>query len=195
MRCVYCYNPDIVLGKGRLSIAEALTFLRSRRGLLQGVVLSGGECTLHPTIFPLLETTKEYGFDVKIDTNGSRPKVLEALIARQLVDYIALDFKALKHRYQAITKSGLFPEFAKSLFLLNRSNVPFEVRTTVHSDLISRDDLQAMVSFLQRVDYRGPYYIQRFVNDVPILGRLSRSLKNERLSTLSTDQIQIVIRE
>ncbi len=195
MRCVYCYNPDIVLGKGRLSIAEALAFLRSRRGLLQGVVLSGGECTLHPTIFPLLETAKEYGFDVKIDTNGSQPKVLEALIARQLVDYVALDFKALKHRYQAITKSGLFPEFAESLFLLNRSNVPFEVRTTVHCDLISRDDLQAMVSFLQQVDYRGPYYIQRFLNDVPILGRLSRSSKNEHLSTLSTDQIQIVIRE
>ncbi|GGC27894.1 anaerobic ribonucleoside-triphosphate reductase activating protein [Parapedobacter defluvii] len=195
MRCVYCYNPDIVLGKGRLSIAEALTFLRSRQGLLQGVVLSGGECTLHPTIFPLLETVKEYGFDVKIDTNGSRPRVLEELMTRQLVDYVALDFKALEHRFHAVTKSGLFSEFVESLSLLNRSDVSFEVRTTVHSDLIGLADLQEMVKFLQHVDYRGRYYIQHYVNGVPVLGGLGRSEKNERLSTLSTDQIQIVIRE
>lgn len=194
MRCTYCYNPDIVLGKGRMSIAKALDFLRARRGLLQGVVLSGGECTLHPTIFPLLETAKEYGFEVKIDTNGSRPKVLEALMERQLVDYVALDFKALEHRYHAITKSGLFTEFAESLSLLNRSKLPFEVRTTVHSDLITHEDLRAMVGFLQQNAYTGPYYIQHYVNDVPVLGTLGRSLKNGDLSALSVDGIQVVER-
>lgn len=195
MRCTYCYNPDIVLGKGRLSIAEATGFLRSRQGLLQGVVLSGGECTLHPAIFPLLETAKTYGFAVKIDTNGSRPGVLKALIARQLVDYIALDFKALEPRYRLITRSGLFAEFAESLSLLNHSDVPFEVRTTVHSDLISLDELQAMVGFLQQAAYRGRYYIQHYVNDVPVLGTLGRSTKNTHLSTLSVPGIQVEVRE
>src|SRR5699024_2854969 len=109
------------------------------------------------------------GFDVKIDTNGSRPKVLEALIARQLVDYIALDFKALERRYKSITKSGLFAEFAESLMLLNRSDTPFEVRTTVHSELLSNDELRDMVDFLKQAGYRGNYYLQYFVNDVPTL--------------------------
>lgn len=194
MRCTYCYNPDIVLGKGVVSIMEALTFLRSRKGLLQGIVLSGGECTLHPTVFPLLETAKEYGFDVKIDTNGSRPKVLERLIARRLVDYIALDFKALEHRYQAITESTLFPEFAESLSLLNCSSVPFELRTTVHSELITRDDLRAMVGFLQQHAYSGPYYIQHYVNGVPVLGKLCRSIKYAHFSELSVDGIAVVER-
>lgn len=194
MRCTYCYNPDIVLGKGRMSIAQALEFLRSRRGLLQGVVLSGGECTLHPTILPLLEVAKEYGFDVKIDTNGSRPKVLETLITRSLVDYVALDFKALEHRYQAITQSALFPEFVESLLLLNRSNISFEVRTTVHSELITNDDLQTMVRFLQEKAYKGTYYIQRYVNGVPVLGTLGWSLNNGNLSALSVAGIEVVER-
>ena len=167
MRCVYCYNPEIVLGKGHISITEALGFIRSRKGLLEGVVLSGGECTLHRSIFPLLESIKELGFAVKIDTNGSRPKVLKALLHRGLVDYIALDFKALAHRYHAITKSGLFSAFEESLSLLVGTDVPFEVRTTVHSDLTGLEDLQAMVSFLQQVGYTGSYYIQHYVNDVP----------------------------
>ncbi len=194
MHCTYCYNPDIVLGKGRMSIEKALEFLRSRKGLLQGVVLSGGECTLHPTIFPLLEAAKAFGFEVKIDTNGSRPQVLEALIAQGLIDYVALDFKALEQRYHAITKSGLFPQFTASLSLLNRSNVPFEVRTTVHSDLITTADLQQMVHFLQQHDYRGSYYIQHYVNGVPVLGELGRSVKHARLSELSVDGIEVVER-
>ena len=194
MRCVYCYNPDIVLGKGRMSVAKALEFLRSRKGLLQGVVLSGGECTLHPAIFPLLETVKGYGFKVKVDTNGSRPEVLKALIAQELVDYIALDFKALEHRYQAITKSGLFPQFAESLALLNDSNVPFEVRTTVHSELITQNDLCAMVGVLQQHAYKGTYYIQHYVNGVPVLGILGRSLRDENPSILSAGDIQVVER-
>ncbi len=192
MRCTYCYNPDIVLGKGRISIAQALEFLWSRRGLLQGVVLSGGECTLHPTILPLAEAAKQYGFDVKIDTNGSRPKVLEALITRRLVDYVALDFKALGHRYQAITQSMLFPEFVESLSLLNRSKISFEVRTTVHSELINLRDLQEMVTFLKEKAYNGTYYIQHYVNGVPVLGTLGRSQKNGNLSALSMDGIQVV---
>lgn len=195
MRCTYCYNPDIVLGKGRISAAETLEFLRLRRGLLRGVVLSGGECTLHPTIFPLLETVKDYGFDVKIDTNGSRPRVLEMLIAQGLVDYIALDFKALEHRYQAITKSGLFPEFAESLSLLNRSAVPFEVRTTVHSTLIGNDDLHAMVAYLQQAQYKGTYYLQYFVNDVSTLAPLGYSTNCIDARALSSGQVTVAIRD
>lgn len=194
MRCTYCYNPDIVLGKGRMSIDKVLEFLQARRGLLQGVVLSGGECTLHPAIFPMLETVKNQGFEVKIDTNGSRPNVLRALIDRQLVDYIALDFKALEHRFQAITKSGLFPEFVESLSLLNRSNVPFEVRSTVHSELITYDDLKAMVNFLKQHGYCGSYYVQHYVNGVPVLGQLGRSIKQAHLSALSVAGLSVVER-
>lgn len=116
------------------------------------------------------------------------------MIAQELVDYIALDFKALEHRYQAITKSVLFPQFAESLALLNDSNVPFEVRTTVHSELITQNDLCAMVGVLQQHAYKGTYYIQHYVNGVPVLGILGRSLRDENPSILSAGDIQVVER-
>src|SRR5690606_35584889 len=106
----------------------------------------------------------------------------------------ALDFKALEHRYHAITKSGLFTEFAESLSLLNRSKLPFDVRTTVHSDLITHEDLRTMVGFLQQNAYKGPYYIQHYVNGLPVLGAMGWSMKNGNLSALSLEGIQVVER-
>lgn len=195
MRCVYCYNPDIVLGKGKITLEEAFVFLRSRQGLLDGVVLSGGECTLHQkSIIPLLETVKQLGFAVKIDTNGSRPAVLEALLDKGLVDYVALDFKALSHRYHPLTRSGLFPAFEQTLSLLNASAIPFEVRTTVHSDLISEAELQAMAAYLKEAGYSGTYYIQPFVNEVATLKPLGFSGKYTDLESLSVEGIRMELR-
>lgn len=84
----------------------------------QGVVLSGGECTMHPSIVKLLEEIKQMGFAIKIDTNGSRPQTLHTLISKGLVDYVALDFKALPDKYWFLTGSELFSEFETSLALL-----------------------------------------------------------------------------
>ena len=89
MRCSYCYNPDIVFGKGKKTIGEALQFIQSRIGLLDGVVLSGGECTLHKQVFELAIELKKMGLLVKIDTNGCNRIFLEQLIQNNLVDFIS----------------------------------------------------------------------------------------------------------
>jgi len=123
MRCLYCYNPDIVLGKGKLTFQDVFTFVEKRKKLLDGVVLSGGECTLHPHIDWLMKELKNRGLKVKIDTNGSRPTVLNKLLSENLIDYVALDFKALKNNYYDITKSTLFNKFKASLNLLNQSSI------------------------------------------------------------------------
>lgn len=194
MRCPYCYNPEIVLGKGRFGIAEALHFIQSRRGLLEGVVLSGGECTLHTGIFPLLESVKQQGFSIKIDTNGSRPKVLEKMIEQRLINYVALDFKAMPERYHAVTRSGLFQGFTESLSLLIDAGISFEVRTTVHSALMDASDLRSMATYLQQAGYRGNYYLQYAVNDVPTLSPLSRSVIHINPNLLSNERIKVVVR-
>src|SRR5690606_20142894 len=176
-------------------VTEALAFLRSRRGLLEGVVLSGGECTLHRSIFPLLASIKELGFFAKVDTNGSRPVVMQALVKQGLIDYVALDFKAPEYRYSTVTQSNLFPAFIESLLLLMDAGIPFEVRTTVHCDLMGMEELQAMVASLQNVGYRGNYYIQHFVNNVPVLDRtLGRSSQLVNPERLSTKDIRVVLR-
>lgn len=177
MRCGYCYNPEIVLGKGKLSWEHVQDFLISRRQMLDGVVFSGGECTIHPQAIPFVREVKKMGFEVKIDTNGSRPDVIGQLIEENLLDYVALDFKAMPENYWKVTKSDLFSTFEKSLEILIQSKVGFEVRTTVHSDQLTTSDLQAMETWLRGKGYPGTYYLQHFRGDKQTLGELGESRK------------------
>ncbi len=177
MRCDYCYNPQIVLEKGDVSEEELLSFLKKRQNLLDGVVLSGGECTLYGGLKPLCEKIKELGFDIKIDTNGSNPKLLQELIEKNLVDFIALDFKALKDKFTALTHSNLFENFQTSLKLLIDSNTPFEVRTTIHGDLLNENDINKMIDFLFLSGYKGVYYLQNYLH-VNNLGNINEPKKS-----------------
>lgn len=177
MRCGYCYNPEIVLGKGKLSWPHVLDFLLNRRRLLDGVVFSGGECTIHPQVIPFVREVKKMGFEVKIDTNGSRPEVIRQLIDENLLDYVALDFKALPKKYWQVTRSDLFLAFEQTLEILISSGIRFEVRTTVHSDQLTALDLQKMEAWLRAKGYSGTYYLQHFRGDKQTLGELGESNK------------------
>lgn len=194
MRCSYCYNPDIVLGKGKLSIAQTMDFLHSRKGILDGVVLSGGECTLHKNLIAIIKEIRSLGYVVKLDTNGCRPKVMKQILEEKLVDYIALDFKALPGSFQSVTSSDLFAEFEETLMLLIQSTTRFELRTTVHADLIDEKEFRAMVCFLENKHYKGNYYVQHFVNQVPTLGNLGYSGREFINKDFSTGHIQVVFR-
>ena len=194
MRCVYCYNPDIVTGKGKISFDEALAFLDKRKGLLEGVVLSGGECTLHKGLPDFIGEIRKRGYYVKIDTNGSAPKLLQQLIAEKQVDYIALDYKALPRNFKKITVSNLYDKFNQSLQMLIQSKMDFEVQTTLHSDLISKDDMTEMISYLRTTGYSGKYFIQYFVNDTPILGELGTSRKILTAEDFPSSGIQLIFR-
>lgn len=194
MRCSYCYNPDIVLGKGRLTYTGALDFLRSRSGLLQGVVLSGGECLLHSSVPEFAARIRDLGFLVKVDTNGSRPEVLKELIDRSLADYVSLDFKALPDREVGVTGGKYFEGFRQCLDLLLDSPVTFEVRTTVHSNLLQSRDLLKMSSFLAQSGYSGVYYLQKFQRDAPTLGKPGPDRGGIDLAALETSPLSIQIR-
>jgi len=195
MRCLYCYNPEIVLGKGSLTFEKILSFLQTRKNLLDAVVFSGGECVLNKKIISLISEVKKMGFLVKIDTNGSSPEVIQELLNNKLVDYIALDYKATQAKFQAITQSNLYDSFERTLDLLLQTKIPFEVRTTFHSQLLSEDDLREMIQFLERKNYVGSYYIQYFKNNVETLAKLERSRNTIDCKKLSTQTIQVVVRE
>ena len=195
MRCLYCYNPEIVLGKGSLSFEKILSFLNSRKNLLDAVVFSGGECLLHKKIIPLISEVKKMGFLVKIDTNGSSPIVMQKLIKKDLIDYIALDYKAPKSKFQNITQSDLYNSFEETLDLVLNAKIPFEVRTTYHSELLLEEDLETMIQFLQSKNYSGNYYIQYFKNNVETLSKLERSNNKIDCEKLSTPTIKVVLRE
>lgn len=194
MRCLYCYNPEIVLGKGAITFSETISFLKKRKGLLDAVVFSGGECLIHKNIVKQIKEVKALGFLIKIDTNGSNSKVVKQLLDNNLIDYVALDFKALKPSYNAITKSNLFDEFESSFELLLASTIPFEIRTTYHSELISDVELNEMIHFLEYKEYKGNYYIQYFKNNVETLGNLSSSLKINSSKIENSPNIRVVFR-
>ena len=191
MRCLYCYNPEIVLGKGTISTEKVLSFLQSRKNLLDAVVFSGGECLLHKNILSLIEEVKKMGFLVKIDTNGSKPEILQQLIKNKWIDYVALDFKAMPSHFEKITQSKLFLPFEQSLQLLIKNGLPFEVRTTVHSDLISEKEMRLMIRYLETNNYNGNYYLQYFVNEVATIEKLGYSFRELEGINLSTENILV----
>ena len=164
MKCDYCYNPEIVFGKGMFYFSEIYSFLKSRKNLLDAVVLSGGECLIHKDIIPFIKLVKSLGFLIKVDTNGSQPKVLEKLIEENLIDYVALDFKGPKEKFFTITKSDFYTQFLSCLELLQASSIPFEIRTTYHSSLLNPEDIAAMQHVLLELGYDKDYYIQNFRN-------------------------------
>lgn len=162
LRCSYCYNPEIVLGRGKISEEDALAFLATRQGLLEGIVLSGGECTLYPRLIPFCRAIKEMGFKIKIDTNAMRPDVLKALIEHSLIDTVALDYKTTKEHWDALCAGGEETLFWDSFGYLQKSGIDFEVRTTVHTGLIDETTLIQMAHKLETAGYKGSYALQSF---------------------------------
>ncbi|DAB32167.1 MAG TPA: anaerobic ribonucleoside-triphosphate reductase activating protein [Sulfurospirillum sp. UBA11407] len=170
MFCRYCYNPEIVRGEGRYTNEEILEFLKTRIGKLTGVVLSGGECTLYPHLIELCEEIKELGFKIKVDTNGLKPDVIKELIECSLIDFVALDYKAPTEKFTQITKVQSNEKFYKTLDFLIDKNFPFEIRTTVHSELLASSDINEIIRDLKKRKYKGTYYLQNFLEVQNTLG-------------------------
>jgi pyruvate formate lyase activating enzyme len=193
MRCPYCYNPHIVLGEGSIDTDELLSFLHSRVGRLEGVVLSGGECTLYPELHNLCRDIKELGFKVKIDTNGSRPDTLRVLAEEKLIDCVALDFKAPLPLFKATTRCDLYDKTLQSLRFLIQSGINFEVRTTVHTDLLNENAINSIVDILSNENYNGTYYLQNYLHAEKTLGDMQQSSKTLNKELLS-DKIRVEFR-
>ena len=185
MRCMYCYNSDIVFAKeGNYTVEDLLRFLKKRIGLLDAVVLSGGEPTLQE-LEPICRKIKELGFEIKLDTNGLKTERIESLVCQELVDYIALDFKAKSEKFGFITGTSQYQRFCNTLDFLIRSGFDFEVRTTVHADLLSAEDINRMMAMLKERGYEGIYYLQKFVEtprNIAHIAKPSRPFDTEALS-------------
>lgn len=190
LRCSYCYNPDIVLSRGRITQESAVNFLKTRKGLLEGVVLSGGECTLYSNILPFCHTIKELGFKLKIDTNGMRPDVLRTLLDAHLIDTVALDYKTTQEHWDGLCAGGEEALFWKSFDHLQKSNIHFEVRTTVHTGLIDETTVHEMATKLQSAGYTGVYAIQSFLNGCETLKPL---ISDEHVWSLDSLQSRLCL--
>lgn len=193
MRCDYCYNPEIVLAKNaHYSFFHLIKFLKTRVGLLSAVVLSGGEATSYDLV-DLCREIKSLGFLIKLDTNGTNYSAIKELIDSKLLDYIALDYKAPKAKFTQITHSNRYNEFSQTLNLLINKNIEFEVRTTLHYDLLNVNDINLIIKDLKAREYNGKYYLQKFLESESNLGNLQKP-KNNFNEKLLSNEIEIVWR-
>ena len=166
LRCPFCHNAPLVTGLAdapTLRQEEVLDFLATRRGLLDGVVLSGGEPLLHPEAPEFLTQVRALGFSIKVDTNGCYPKALSHILETGLADYVAMDLKNSPARYAetvGVKNFDLAP-IHESLHLLKTSGIPYELRTTVVRELHTPEEIRAMGEWAQGASV---YCLQRFVD-------------------------------
>ena len=180
-RCPFCHNSELFMGKPEklMEDEEFFKFLSTRKGLLDGVCVSGGEPTLYKDLPAFMAKIKEMGFLVKLDTNGYRPTVVRQLVAEGLVDYIAMDVKnspAMYAQTVGLEKVDLSP-IEESLRFLIDGNVDYELRTTLVAQLHSETSIQDMGVWLgSLVPGKKPQklFLQSFVDrDTVLFGNLS----------------------
>ncbi len=169
--CPFCHNSSLLGGIPSQIIPpeKLLSFLKSRKGLLDGVCVTGGEPTLQPDLPVLLEGIKALGYAIKLDTNGSRPEVLKELVSGGLVDYVAMDVKNDPSLYsKTIGKEQSFlPLIEDSLRFLLSGAVSYELRTTVVAEFHSTKTMEEMGRWLASL--AAPYkprklFLQYFVD-------------------------------
>jgi pyruvate formate lyase activating enzyme len=163
-KCPYCHNPELVDPKRFqkcLPQEDILSRLQKRKGKLDAVSITGGEPTVQPDLLEYVERIKAIPYVVKIDTNGSHPEVLEELVKKKLVDYIAMDVKAPLGKYGKMTKSRVKTDKIKeSIALVKDSGVAYEFRTTVVKSLLKKSDLERIGTLIKGAEC---YVLQRFV--------------------------------
>jgi pyruvate formate lyase activating enzyme len=162
-RCPYCHNPELVDPEQygpETPEEEVWAFLEKRRNKLEAVIVTGGEPTLQKDLDCFLKRAKEMGYLTKVDTNGSKPEVLERLIRRNLVDYLAMDIKGPIEKYGAIAAAKVDTDrVSKSIDLILTSGIDHEFRTTVIRSQLSHADL---LSIAKGIKNARLYALQAF---------------------------------
>ena len=174
-RCLYCYNDNIVYTKeGNYTQNDILKFLKTRIGLLDSVVLSGGEATVH-NVIPFCKEIKKLGFKIKLDTNATNLPQIKKLIELNLLDYIAIDFKAPKHKFKEIVGIDMYDNTIKTIQYLIDIAFAFELRTTINKSLLDENDINSMIKTISELGYKNIYYIQNFLETSSNIGNVAVS--------------------
>jgi pyruvate formate lyase activating enzyme len=188
-RCPFCQNPDLVLNSRSIpsiSEKEVIDHLLSKRKWLDGLAITGGEPMLKEDLPHFVSKIKKEGFLVEIETNGTNPGMLEDLLERRLVDYLALDIKAPfkweKYRKAAgIADEKLFEKVKESVKILLRSNIDYELRTTVVPGLVDQEDV---ISIPERIKGARKYVLQQF------MPRVTLDKQYEKIKPYSKDKLE-----
>lgn len=180
-RCGYCHNAGLVSGKSKNEVCSTdsfFDFLKKRVGKIDAVVISGGEATLQPDLIEFVKRIKDFGYLVKLDTNGYKPEIIYRLLENSLVDYIAMDIKAPLDKYAFITNVDIdVVKIKESINLIMSSYIDYEFRTTVLKKQLDYIDFNKIAKLIKGAK---KYFLQKFVVQSEIL---DESLNKEETYT------------
>ena len=166
MRCPFCHNGEAILGASKedeIDFNEILDFLKTRRGLIDAVVFTGGEPTLENDLKVKIKAVRDLGFLIKLDTNGTNPEIVESLLDEGLVDYVAMDIKNCPSLYAETVglKSINIENIKKSISIIMKKAPDYEFRTTLVKEFHEKMDYQ---EFLNLIKGAKRLYLQKFVD-------------------------------
>ena len=181
----YCYNRDLVDNKVKtIDKDEIMSYLYKRRKLLDGVVISGGEPTIWNDLIDFLKEIKELKLDIKLDTNGYNPEMLKEIIDNKLVDYIAMDIKAIPSKYhKVINKKIDFDKITQSINLIKKSNIKHEFRTTIMKGIHNTLDIVEISKLIGN----SSLYLQNF--------EYTDRVKDKNIKSFSKDELLEIKKE
>ena len=194
LRCPFCHNALLVNREESLPSfdeAEILAYLQKRKGIIDGICVSGGEPLLHPELESFLQKVKEIGILVKLDTNGTLPDRMIRLIEEGLVDYVAMDIKNSKEKYA--TTAGVpsvdLEKIEESIAYLIKGKIPYEFRTTVVKELHTLEDIQSISRMIKGAE---SYYLQGFIDSGLLIGQNLSAHTPETLSLFCDEAKKIL---
>lgn len=182
MRCQFCYNVPLVLHPEKLRtipFKEVAAYLERNRQWIDGVVITGGEPTIHSDLPSLCEKIVKLGFKVKIDTNGTNPELIQALINKKLVDHIAMDIKAPLeqneyHRVTGVNTPNLLSKIQETIKILQNSQIDYEFRTTLVPTVHKEKDIEEICREIKNCK---KYVLQNYKTDVETINPEFENLK------------------
>lgn len=186
-RCPFCHNGNLATEEYQnlISQDEFFSFLSKRKGLLDGVCITGGEPTLTPDLEDFIKKIKSLGFLVKLDSNGTNPSVLKSLIEKNLIDYIAMDIKNSKNAYKetAGVQNLNIKDIEESVELIKASGIDYEFRTTVVAEFHSEENIQDIARWLAG---SKKYFLQCFRDSEFVLKKGLTAPTKEELESFKT---------
>ena len=184
LKCPFCHNSSLISGNDDTYIDEdeIFKYLNKRKNIIEGVCISGGEPLLQKDIKEFIRKIKSLGLKVKLDTNGTNPDLILSLINDNLLDYIAMDIKNIKSKYELTSGAKVkIDNILKSITIIENSGIDYEFRTTIIKEFHTLSDIDYIS---KKLDKKSKYYIQNFVKSDAVLDKNLHSFTSDELKEM-----------